>query len=1059
MGPDNPGAARMDPLLAFRREAALQGCPAAAQVVVIHCAVLGRLRLKVSGLYRCAALGCAIESRLGTHPDVREASANPLTGNILLRHAPCRSAEEMVAMLERLLVTEIAAPALDRPAARTTRKPVIALTPRASRPAHPAAGTSIAPTWHVLTEDSVLAALGSSRGHGLSDAAAQEALRRHGPNTLPRPEPRSAWAILLGQFQSLPVMLLLGSAALSVVTGGLADAAAILGVVLINAGIGYVTEGQTERTIRSLTETRQRPALVLREGRVQEIDSETLVPGDILLLMPGTRVAADVRLLEARNLGIDESALTGESLPVAKCVAPLAVAEESLGDRFNMAYMGTVVTGGSGLGVVVATGRRTEIGAIQALVSDTRPPATPMQRQLGRLGTQLVWLSAATCGVVFVVGLLRGLGALQMLSASISLAVAAIPEGLPTVATTTLALGVQRMRRHRVLVRQLDAVETLGAAQIICLDKTGTLTVNRMSVLALQVGADPIRVADGRLWCRGVSIDPYGHAELLRLIDVAVLCSEVRLEGSAGAWILDGSATESALVEFALACGIDVAALRRQYPAVGLEHRAEGRNYMRSVHHHRDGATLLAVKGSPAEVLTLCRWQVVEGRRREIADDDRAVLRADNDRLAGDGLRVLGFAYHLAEGDDPPADAELTWLGLTGLADPVRRGVTDLIGLFHEAGLKTVMITGDQSATAFAIAKELGLSGERRLEIMDSSSLEKLDPALLAPLVERADVFARVSPANKLLIVQGLQRAGKVVAMTGDGVNDGPALRAADIGIAMGGSGTDTARAVADVVIEDDELSTMIVAVAEGRTIYNNIRKSLHFLLPTNMSEIMTVLASLAGGMGQPLSTVQLLWINLLTDIFPALALAMEPPEPDVLKMPPRDPLEPIVREADMARYAREALALTTGTLAAYGSGLARHGPGPRASTLAFTTIVAGQMLHAWSCRSDTHGLFSGGKLPPNPYLKWALGGTVGLQAAALTVPALRSLLGTTPLGALDLSVVLAGAVGPFLLNEAVKGMRSPRSSRRGPRESPVPFAPLHAVPPGRTRLKAISTP
>ncbi|NTV09807.1 MAG: cation-transporting P-type ATPase [Zoogloea sp.] len=545
-------------------------------------------------------------------------------------------------------------------------------------------------------------------------------------------------------------------------------------------------------------------------------------------------------------------------------------------------------------------------------------------------------------------------------------------------------------------------------------------------------------MADGGLWSRGARLAPLAHGGLMRLVDVAVLCNEVEMNGARDSYVLNGSATESALVEFALACGVDVSALRLQYPLHALEHRSEGRNYMRSLHQRPDGSALLAVKGSPAEVLAMCRWWLVQGVHYALTEDDRAAILEMNDRLAGDGLRVLGFACCLLE-DGAPAAAEenLVWLGLAGLADPVRRGVAELMGLFHQAGIKTVMITGDQSQTAWAIGQSLGLSDGRPLEIMDSVQLERIAPERLPPLVEQVDVFARVSPANKLQIVQGLQRAGKVVAMTGDGINDGPALRAADIGVAMGASGTDTARAVADVVIEDDELQTMIIAVSEGRTIYNNIRKAVHFLTATNLSEILVMLSALSTGMGQPLNTMQLLWINLLTDIFPALALAVEPPEPDVLSMPPRDPAEPIIRPADLSRYARESLALTAGALASYGYGLSRHGPGARAGTIAFMTLTLGQLLHALTCRSDTHGLFTAGRLPSNPQLKWAIGASVGLQALAVAVPGLRGLLGTTPLGAVDTGIVLGGAALPFLLNEAAKAPRL--QTRDGERAARTP--------------------
>lgn len=980
-------------------------------VRVVHAAVNGRARLEVQGLYRCEPVRLRIESALSRHTAVSQATANVLTSRVLIVFDPAHKLEEIKVWLEQLLAGAEHAPSPD---------PLFPSVSRESNPIPLREGES----WHTSSGKTVLRLLGASEECGLSHAAAQRKLREFGANTLPQPSTRSRLSIFLAQFKSLPVALLGVSAILSVTTGGLADAVVILGVVLINAGTGYVAEAQSERTINALGNAARQSATVIRDARLCEVADECVMPGDILVLVPGKLVAADARLLESRNLTVDESMLTGESLPVSKTVEPLDKLNASLADRVNMVYMGTAVTGGSGLAVVVATGRHTEIGAIQVLVGEAQPPETPMQRQLSTLSTQLVLLSLGICGTMFLIGLVRGYGWLQMLKTSISLAVAAVPEGLPTVATTTLALGIRTMRRHNVLVRHLGAVETLGAVQVICLDKTGTLTLNRMAVLAVHSGGRRITLANDVFYHAAARIDPYQSDELLRLIHVAALCNEAELNGTAGSYMLKGSATESALVHLALAAGVAVAKLRQHYPRVQVEYRAEKQNYMSTTHRVEGGGKLLAVKGSPAEVLEMCRWWLKDGVRLPLTETERTAILIENDRMAGEALRVLGFAY--AELNPPDESAEeLVWVGMTGMADPLRQGMKELIALFHQAGIDTVMITGDQSATAYAIGKELGLSGDSEIDILDSSRLDELDVDVLTGLAHKINIFSRVSPANKLQIVQALQRGGRVAAMTGDGTNDGPALKAADIGIAMGGAGTEVARNVADVVLEDDNLRTMIVAVSEGRTIYNNIRKSVHFLTATNLSEIMVMLGSIGTGLGAPLSTSQLLWINLVSDICPALALAVEPPEPDVLRRPPRDPGEPIVGPADFKRYGLESLTMTAGSMASYGYAIARYGSGPQASTIAFMTLTMAQLLHAYSCRSDRHSIFSEETLRPNRYLGWAIGGTGALQLATVAVPGLRSLLGTTPVGPFDLAAIGAGSLLPFLINEATKNVTS----------------------------------
>lgn len=1005
---------------------------------VVHAAVPGRVRLRVDGLYRNEARCRQVSEAFGAHAGLRLASVNVLTGTVIVHFPPERALPDLLTELTELLSGGTGQGTADAASVSSVHKrghgPVLHRSPSAKHPVPPFRGQAQPTTpWHTLATEQVLETLDVRLRQGLSEHEAAERLARYGPNVLAEAQRRSALSILLGQFDSLPVLLLGASALLSAATGGLADAAVILGVLVLNAGIGYVTESQAERLISSLTGVQRPPVPVMREGRVSRIEAAELVPGDLLLLTPGCMIPADARLLHAKAFTVDESALTGESLPVAKRAEPLTEAGVPLADRANMVYMGTAVTGGNALAVVVATGINTELGLIQALVGDTRPPETPMQRQLDRLGNQLVWTSMAICGGVFAVGLLRGYGFLPMLHAAISLAVAAVPEGLPTVATTTLALGLRDMRRKHVLIRHLSAVETLGSVQVICLDKTGTLMANRMAVLSVQVGEERLHVVQGRFHGPDGEVDPQAREALLRLLHVAALCNESRVGGGSAQLSLEGSATENALLMLAISAGVDVEGLRRRYPLLKTEYRSEGRAYMTTWHDAGEGKRLVAVKGSPEQVLERCRWYLAGGQLCEMTAEVRDAVRMANERMAGEALRVLAFAWS-EEDERTPTDGWI-WLGLAGLADPLRPGVRELIGQFHEAGIKTVMITGDQSATAYAIGRALNLSGEARLEILDSTQLEHIEPHLLAALAERVEIFSRVSPANKLQIVQGLQRAGRIVAMTGDGINDGPALKAADIGIAMGGGGTDVARSVADVVLEDDELSTMILAVAQGRTIYANIRKAIHYLVSSNMSEIGVTFVAVAAGLGQPLNTMQLLWINLLTDVLPALALALDPPEPDVLRRPPRDPAEPIIRRQDFARYGLEAAALAAGSLGAYGYGLLRYGPGAQASTLAFMSLTLAQLLHAQSCRSDTHGLFDRERLPENRWLTGALAGSVALQLSTVLLPPLRGLLGTTPLLPADVLVAGVAAGLPYLAIQAMKTGAVPP----GPASTPVP--------------------
>jgi Ca2+-transporting ATPase len=987
----------------------------------------GRARYKVKELYRSESLKSYLERFFSNKPEINYVSANPLTSNILVgfnednndnNHVKIASLIEQVVSdyqqqgggFQAENVTKVK---------KESRKPVT----NAQEPQQ----EQTVENWHLIDVNAVLDKLNTSKVSGLSSETATENLSKYGANVLTQAPVRSDLSIIIEQFQSLPVALLGVAAGVSAFTGGVVDAVVILGVVGLNAAIGYVTESQSERIINSLRSSQHRSSKVMRDSKQVEIPTEDVVVGDILILSAGSTIAADARLITADNLSIDESALTGESIPVSKTTAILTGEDVPLGDRTNMVYKGTLVTGGQGNAAVVATGKFTEVGKIQQMVGEATATQTPLQRQLDEVGSQLVTISSGICGLVFALGVARGYGLLQMLQSAISLAVAAVPEGLPTIATTTLALGIQDMRKQNVLVRSLSAVEALGSVQTICMDKTGTITENRMSVVEVHTDSKQITLSGSDFIDQGENVNPYSCDELLKLIHVSVLCneSEVNVEQN-GEYSVKGSATENALIYMAISAGVNVTDLRQKYPLLQTNHRSENRNLMSTVHATHNNHKFVALKGSPAEVVRICKCWMKKGQVIPLTDEDRQAIEIENDRMAGKALRVLGVAYtHIDDSNNGNNyEQDLTWLGLVGMADPIRQGVTELITAFHGAGIDTVMITGDQSPTAYAIAKQLQISQEEKLEILDSTNLNDLTPEALSALADKVDVFARISPSNKLQIVQALQAAGKVVAMTGDGINDAPALKAANVGVAMGKGGTDVAREVADIIIEDDRLETMIIAVSRGRTIYNNIRKSVHFLLATNLSEIMVMTITTAAGLGEPLNAIQLLWLNLVSDIFPGLALALEAPEPDVLEQPPRNPDEPIVKNSDFARIAFEGGMLSIGTLAAYSYGMAKYGGiGPQASTIAFMSLTSAQLLHTISCRSEHHSIFSKEKLPNNQYLNAAIAGSFTLQILTIAFPPLRNLLKLTLIDITDGAVITACALLPLLINESTKNI------------------------------------
>mgnify|MGYP001828645860 CR=1 FL=1 len=990
----------------------------------LHVAVPGRARARLPSAHGGNGLASEIADTLLGCEGIRDVDIRCSTGTVIVHYDPAIPADRLLDAaqsrlfsLARVEVESGTAPAArSRPAPRVRRASMKHQGQPPGSEQASSAGTRPA-HWQTLTVAQCLQALGSGPA-GLAAAEAYERRIVHGLNEIPEQGPTPAWAMISDQLATAPVALLAGSAGIALLTGGLVDALAIGAVVAINTIIGYGTERQSERIIRSLSVGSPDRVHVFREGEEVSLRLAEIVPGDVLRLRPGAYVAADARLIHCQTLSMDESALTGESMPVAKSADAVCAADTPLAERTNMIFRGTVVTGGSALAAVVETGLQTELGRIQLSAEQVTTPETPMEQQLGDLGGQLAAASVAACAAVFGLGILRRMPLLDLMKSSASLGVAAVPEGLPAVATTTLALGIREMRKHKAAVRRLSAVEGLGSIDLLCLDKTGTLTQNRMTVSAVFSGDRRLSPAPGGLVdAAGEKVDG-ADATLRALLQTIALCNDSSFSKEVS---LQGSPTENALLQIVVDCGVDVDGLRKRHGRLDTIHRAESRHYMATVHRGRAGKRLLAIKGSPSDVLARCRWIRRSARRRRLSDDDMARARAENERLAGLGMRVLGVARATVGDNKSVDDADLEWLGLVAMVDPLRPRMKSLIRDLHAAGIDTVMITGDQSATAQAVAEELDLSGGRQLKILESTHLKGLDPELLGALAEETQVFARVTPAHKLEIVQALQRKGRVVGMTGDGINDGPALKAANVGIAMGSGQQDVARSVADVVIEDDNLATLLEAVSQGRTIYTNIRKSLHFLLSTNFSEIEVMLAGLALGLPQPLTAMQLLWINLVTDIFPGLALAVEPADPDVLARPPRDPEEPILSGSNLLGMVRESAVITAGTLSAYGYGLVRYGPGARAGTLAFNTLTTAQLLHAFSCRSTDRTIFERRERPVNRSLRLAVGGSLALQAATVAVPPLRRLVNGTGVGLIDAAMIAFGATGPLIVNELLK--------------------------------------
>lgn len=884
--------------------------------------------------------------------------------------------------------------------------------------------------WHQLPETWVLACLHSS-DQGILESEVPARRLLWGSNLVRESCAKSAFSILIQQFSGLPVTLLGASAVVSALTGGVADALAIVCVLIINAAIGFTTEQASQKTLLSMQGLKPGKVKVRRNGHLSCISAIELVPGDQVLIKAGDTVPADIRLLHTEALSVDESVLTGESEPTFKTPGRAIEALAPIAERSNMAYAMTQVIGGSGRGIVVATGTNTEVGLLQDMMLDIAAPSTPLERQIDELGARLVGWSTLACIAFAGLGVLRGLKFGTLLKSALSLGIAAIPEGLPTVMTTTLTLGIREMRRQNILVRQLRAAETLGAIQVLCLDKTGTLTLNKMRGVAIRTPNRSLSIFDG-VWhdLKGQPLTANTHPEIRMLFEMVVLCSQVGIgTSSTGAIELEGSPTECALVDMAFQAGVDAQAWRNRNPRLEVFPRTALRPYMTSVHERRNQeGYLMAVKGSPENVLDLCDRWLSEHRMKPLNERIREKILAANHDLAGDSLRVLGVAFKHVEQLDDKLPQGLVWLGLIALEDVLRPGVEGVIHDFHEAGIQTLMLTGDQKRTAEAIGDHLGL-GRLGASLKPSS-----------PLKDTSPIYSRVSPKEKLRIVRRLQAAGLIVAMTGDGINDGPALKAADVGITLGQSGHSAARSVADVILTQDDLKGVVTAIRQGRTLYRNIRKSLRFLISTNLSEI-EVMCLVMLTLGQEaLSPMQLLWINLVTDVFPALALAMEGPEADVLKEPPRDPWEPILNRTDLRRIFRESLIISTFALIPAFVCLRQGHPktGSKAPSLLFFSLVCGQLFHTLSCRSEKQGGSNPDRLS-NPAISWAVCGGLLLQAAAFRNRTLAKLLALTPLARAEVLAGLLSACGSLWLNESLKVSRSGKNRSLKP-QSAVPL-------------------
>ncbi len=911
--------------------------------------------------------------------------------------------------------------------------------------------------WHALGAEEVLHQLHSPSEKGLSSEEAEQRLQEFGPNELTEAPPTTFWQMLREQFANFVVILLIVAAIISAALGDYVEAAAIMAIVVLNAALGVFQERRAEQSLAALRKLAAPDALVLRDGSRRAIPAGQVVPGDIVLLDAGNYVPADVRLLEAINLRVEEAALTGESVPVQKDASVRLESDIPLGDRKNTAFMGTMVNYGRGRGIVVATGMRTEIGMIAEMLQSVQQEPTPLQRRLDQLGRSLGWAALAVCGLVFLAGWMQGLAPLDMFIIAVSLAIAAVPEGLPAVVTISLALGMREMIKRNALIRRLSSVETLGSATVIWSDKTGTLTQNEMTATAGWVNGQSFEGTtngyspQGEFLVDGEPINPVDYQAALTTLWIAALNNDADLEVSGASdmkqtYRMVGDPTEGALIVASAKAGARARALNLAYPRVQEVPFDSERKRMTTVHVLHDPRTedlspfadedpkdrdyVITVKGAPDVVLDLCtHYQRMDDYAIPLDEAQRERILSANDQMTEDALRVLAMAYRVVpempdEITPENLEYDLTFVGLVGMIDPPRSEVPPALETGREAGIRTVMITGDYPRTARAIAESIGLM-QAGHQVLTGPDLNKMDIKTLESRVGETDVFARVSPEHKLRIVEALQANGEVVAMTGDGVNDAPSIKRADIGVAMGITGTDVAKESADMVLTDDNYASIISAVEQGRVIYSNIRKFVYYLLSCNLAEIATIFIGTLVTGSSPLTAIQLLWLNLITDGAPALALATEKGDPDIMDQPPRPSSEPIINRFMQAGIAVQTIAITAATLFAYFIGLRLFPDQPEISrTMAFVTLSFSELLRAFTARSERIPVIKIGVFS-NRLMNYAVVFSAVLLLAVIYIPFLNPVFDTVPLSWDQWRFILPLLFVPSLAAELTKVVAS----------------------------------
>jgi len=878
---------------------------------------------------------------------------------------------------------------------------------------------------HALAVDEVLDSLGTG-AEGLDGEEAGRRLRTVGPNRLPEAAREGILKRIFKHFHDLLIYILIGAAVITAILGHWIDTAVILAVVVVNAVIGFIQEGKAEAALAGIRKMLSMHAQVRRDGHWRDIAAEELVPGDVIRLRSGDRVPADVRLIETTNLRIEESALTGESVPSEKDSAAVE-ADAGVGDRSSMAYSGSLVAGGRGVGVVTGTGAATELGRINRMIADVEVLATPLTRQMAAfskaLSVAIVGMAVLMFGVSWFV---HDYGIDELFFAAIGFAVAAIPEGLPAILTITLAIGVQRMARRNAITRRLPAVETLGSVTVICSDKTGTLTQNEMTVRNVITRAGEYTVEgigyapEGRITRKESEASLAEHPDLAALVRVMALCNDSEVVEEDGQWVLTGEPTEGALVALARKAQFDAGGAER---IAAIPFESENK-FMATLDRLESGDVRVHIKGAPDRLLDRCANQL--GPEGNVEPINRSWWEEQIDALGGAGRRVLAAAYREAsDSKDQLAmedvDADLVFAGIVGIVDPPRPEAIEAIRICREAGIRVKMITGDHSGTACAIAREMGISDGARA--VTGSELEAASDAELESIVQENDVFARTSPEHKLRLVKALQARHEVVAMTGDGVNDAPALKRADVGVAMGIKGTEATKEAAEIVLADDNFASIERAVEEGRTIYDNLRKSIVFILPTNGAEALVILIAVSFGMVLPLMPVQILWVNMATAVTLALALAFEPSEPGLMQRPPRDPRAPILRGEFLWRIAFVSILIGGATITVFVIEQRLEMPLNLARTVAVNTLVCGQVFYLFNSRYLRESALRGGRWFANPAVWIAVGILAILQLAFVYAPFMNTWFGSAPLELRHWLVPLGVGFAVFLIVELEKAI------------------------------------